>query len=284
MKNMKQLSDFERYVILEKGTEKPFSGKYNNHKEKGIYICKQCQAPLYYSESKFDAGCGWPAFDDEIAGAIKKQPDADGRRTEIICNHCLAHLGHVFYNEGFTDKNTRHCVNSVSMEFLSKYNDLKIEAGIFASGCFWGTQHFFNRASGVIATEVGYIGGHVKNPTYEDVCTSETGHAEAVRVLFDNEKISFDDLVKLFFETHNFSQKNGQGPDIGEQYRSEIFYSFEEQKKIAEKYISFLKEKKHEVATKITAATAFYKAENYHQNYYNKTGGIPYCHAYKKIF
>lgn len=114
----KKLTDFEKYVILEKGTERPFSGELYKTTEKGTYVCKQCGAALYKSEDKFDAQCGWPSFDDEIKGAVRKSTDADGRRTEITCSNCGGHLGHVFYGEGFTDKNTRHCVNSVSMEFI----------------------------------------------------------------------------------------------------------------------------------------------------------------------
>ena len=121
----KKLTDFEKYVILEKGTERPFTGELYKNEEKGTYVCKQCGAVLYKSDTKFDAQCGWPSFDDEIKGAVHKSLDADGRRTEITCANCGGHLGHVFYGEGFTQKNTRHCVNSISMEFIPEKADKK---------------------------------------------------------------------------------------------------------------------------------------------------------------
>jgi methionine-R-sulfoxide reductase len=121
----KKLTDLEKYVILEKGTERPYTGKLYKNDKKGTYVCKQCGAALYKSEAKFDAQCGWPSFDDEIKGAVHKSLDADGRRTEITCANCGGHLGHVFYGEGFTEKNTRHCVNSISMEFIPAEADKK---------------------------------------------------------------------------------------------------------------------------------------------------------------
>jgi peptide methionine sulfoxide reductase msrA/msrB len=161
---------------------------------------------------------------------------------------------------------------------------MNTETAIFASGCFWGTEFYFQKAQGVISTAVGYIGGSTENPTYEQVSTGRTGHAEATQVTYDPSKTSYEEMVKLFYETHDPGQLNRQGPDIGTQYRSEIFYLNEKQKAIAEKLTEQLKSKAHKVVTKITKAGPFYKAENYHQQYYSKGGGSPYCHIYIKKF
>lgn len=158
------------------------------------------------------------------------------------------------------------------------------EKAIFASGCFWGTEFYFQKVDGVISTAPGYIGGDKENPTYREVCTGRTGHAEAVEVIYDPSKTSYRELAKLFFETHDPGQVNRQGPDIGTQYRTEIFYLDDDQKKIAEELIATLKEKNFQVVTKVTPATTFYKAEDYHHQYYTKGGGNPYCHRYIKKF
>lgn len=282
------LTPEEEYVILNKGTEMPWSGEFVNHTEEGTYTCKRCDAPLFESDDKFDSHCGWPSFDDEIEGALKRVPDADGMRTEIICANCGGHLGHVFEGEGFTPKNTRHCVNSVSMNFVpeSQAREPEKEVGraIFAAGCFWGVEHYFKTLEGVKSTQVGYTGGHVKDPSYEEVCSKTTGHAEALEVVYDPDKITFEELARFFFEIHDPTQVDRQGPDVGEQYRSEIFYIDENQKNISEKLIKILEDKGLDIATKLTPATEFYPAENYHQDYYDKTGGVPYCHTYTKRF
>jgi len=277
------LNEFERFVLFEKGTEPPFSGEYTDHFEKGIYVCRNCGIPLYNSSDKFHSGCGWPAFDDEIPGAIKKQLDQDKIRTEILCSYCGAHLGHVFYGEGFTKKNVRHCVNSVSLVFVPEGQKPPIDRMFFAGGCFWGVEHLFKQLEGVLDTRVGYMGGKRKNPTYEQVCTGLTGHYETVEVIFDPKKIDEELLVKYFFEIHDFTQEDGQGPDIGEQYKSVIFYTNERQRQVAERIKDQLSQK-YRVTTQIKKASDFWLAEDYHQDYYAKTGKTPYCHYRRKIF
>jgi len=279
-----KLTPAEDKVIIQKGTERPFSGKYYDFNEEGIYTCKRCDAPLYHSTDKFDAGCGWPSFDAEIPGAVKRIPDKDGRRTEIICANCGAHLGHVFIGENFTAKNTRHCVNSISLNFIPAEATLKTEMAIYAAGCFWGIEHYFKQAPGVLATRVGYTGGHTINPTYKQVCGGRTGHKEALEVTYDPSKTSYEELTKLYFEIHDFTQTDGQGPDRGEQYLSYIFYRNEPQQEIAENLVRLLIQKGFKVATKIEKAGLFYPAEEYHQDYYTKTGKAPYCHFRRKIF
>jgi len=220
------LNPEEKRVILHKGTEAPFTGKYDDFYEDGVYVCKQCGAKLYYSSSKFDAHCGWPAFDDEIKGAVKRTLDPDGYRTEISCANCGAHLGHVFLNEGFTPTNTRHCVNSISMVFIPKKKaktQNKIEKAYFAEGCFWGTEYWMEKQKGVISAVSGYAGGKMANPSYYQVSTGNTGYVETVEVSYNPNIISYEELLKVFFNTHDFTQIDGQGPDIGNQYLSVIF-------------------------------------------------------------
>lgn len=284
----------EARVILHKGTEAPYSGKYVTTKEAGTYYCRQCNAPLYHSDTKFDSGCGWPSFDAEIAGAVRRVPDADGKRTEIVCAACDGHLGHVFEGEGFTAKNTRHCVNSISMVFVpaaqAAQNVAKAEStqspapptaqpavnaearAIFAGGCFWGVEDAFEKLDGVKSVISGYTGGKGANPSYAQVSTGRTGHAEAVEVLYDPQKVSYAQLARLFFEIHDPTQLNRQGPDVGSQYRSAVFYADAEQKRIAEDLIGQLKAKGWNVVTELAPASTFYPAEDYHQDFTRRTG------------
>jgi peptide methionine sulfoxide reductase msrA/msrB len=276
-----KLNPEEERVILHKGTERAFSGKFNLHYEKGLYLCRRCNAPLYHSESKFKSGCGWPSFDDALPNAVKQSPDADGHRVEITCNRCGGHLGHVFTGEQLTAKNVRHCVNSVSMDFLP---DERVGRAYFAGGCFWGVEHLLQQQSGVLGVTSGYMGGHTENPSYREVCTGKTGHAETVEVLFDNSKVDYETLARLFLEIHDPTQLNRQGPDIGDQYRSAIFVADAEQRQIVKKLLDILRGKGLDVVTQIAPAGPFWAAEDYHQDYYNRTGKTPYCHSRVKRF
>ncbi|MEI8143611.1 MAG: peptide-methionine (S)-S-oxide reductase MsrA [Candidatus Berkelbacteria bacterium] len=159
-----------------------------------------------------------------------------------------------------------------------------IKSAVFASGCFWGTQHYFGKTEGVIATTVGYIGGNLANPTYEQVSTGTTDHVEAVKVEYDSTKTNYEKLAKMFFETHDPTQVGGQGPDIGSQYQSKIFYGDEDEHKIATSLIQILEDQGLEIATKVEPLSTFYPAEEYHQDYYSKNGQSPYCHIYRKLF
>lgn len=271
-------------VVQDKGTEHPFTGEYNDFKDTGTYLCRQCGLALFRSQSKFHSGCGWPSFDEEISDHVLRELDADGQRTEILCRRCHAHLGHVFQGEHLTLKNLRHCVNSLSLDFVSNTEVMDTEEAIFAAGCFWGVEYFFKLLPGVLKTVSGYIGGTKNYPSYEEVCSGNTGHFEAIRVVYDPSKIDFKKLTQYFFEIHDPTQNNGQGPDLGEQYLSVIFYYNDEQKNIANTLIEYLKQKGLQIHTQLLPVSIFWPAEAYHQNYYAKTGKHPYCHQYVKRF
>lgn len=284
MNKSKSLPQTALHIIRDKGTEYPFSGSLNDMEELGTYLCRQCGLALFRSHDKFHSGCGWPSFDEEIPHAVSHQLDKDGQRIEILCNRCQAHLGHVFKGEQLTAKNIRYCVNSMSLEFVDDPHVNDTEEAIFAAGCFWGVEALFKKLHGVLKTEVGYTGGHLEKPTYSQVCEGRTGHVEAIRVLYDKAKLAYDDLVKYFFEIHDPTQISGQGPDLGEQYHSVIFYFDDKQKTIAEKYLKELEMRGLKIATKILPVKTFWPAEDYHQDYYTKTGKQPYCHRYTKRF
>lgn len=271
-------------IIKDKGTEQPYAGEYDDFGEKGTYLCRQCGLALFRSATKFHSGCGWPSFDEEIEGAVTRVQDADGMRTEILCARCRAHLGHVFTGEGFTAQNTRHCVNSLSLDFVTNLEVKDTEEAIFAAGCFWGVEYYFQKLAGVLKTEVGYTGGHKHYPTYREICSGATGHYEALRVVYDPTETSYEALTKFFFEIHDPTQPDGQGPDRGQQYLSVIFYYDEEQKKIAQSLTKQLEAKGYRIVTRLLPITPFWRAETDHQDYYNKMGKLPYCHRYEKKF
>jgi len=272
MKNefLKGLTSDELAILKNKETEAPFTGEYNDFFEAGIFICRACKTPLYESNTKFNSGCGWPSFDDEIENAIVRYEDLSvGRvRTEICCAKCVGHLGHVFTGEQITEKDTRHCVNSLSLQFKA-YNNL--EKATFGAGCFWQVEKIFKATTGVYLSSVGYMGGNTENPTYEEVCKGQSNHAEVVHIHFNPDIISYLDLLEIFWNNHNPTTKNRQGLDVGTQYRSVVFFHSEEQMKIVE---SSLKQQsknwKNPIVTQISSAEKFYRAEEYHQNYLNK--------------
>ncbi|HHO42788.1 MAG TPA: bifunctional methionine sulfoxide reductase B/A protein [Epsilonproteobacteria bacterium] len=282
---IKDLTPQEKHILIDKGTEAPFSGALLENKQDGIYRCKLCGSALFESKSKFNSHTGWPSFDDAIPNAVKEIPDKDGRRTEIVCANCGGHLGHVFRGEGFTSKNTRHCVNSLSLSFDKQdVNTSLYKEAYFAGGCFWGVEYYFEKLNGVKEAISGYMGGKTKNPTYREVCNGNTEHLEVVKVVYNPQEIDYASLAKLFFEIHDPTQTNGQGPDIGSQYLSAIFVNDEKEKEVIKKLILQLEEKGYKVATKIFDYSPFYEAEEYHQDYYFKHNKQPYCHTRIKRF
>ncbi len=261
MDKFHRLTSQEEKIIVQKGTEFPGSGKYNQENAQGVYVCKRCDFPLYLSSHKFDSHCGWPSFDDELPDAVLQKKDPDGRRVEILCRRCEGHLGHIFLGEELTSKNIRHCVNSLSLRFLSAKTENGLERIILGAGCFWSVQHELKKIAGVKQGVAGYCGGESVDPTYEEVCSGKTGHTEVVEILFDPKEISLERLLEQFFQMHEPSQK------MKTQYQSIIFYFTPEQKEAAER----LKKKKGAI-TEIRAGMPFYPAEDYHQNYYEKQG------------
>lgn len=280
---MKTLTDFERYVIEEKGTERPFSGEYNQFEAQGVYLCKRCDMALYRSESKFNSHCGWPAFDDEIAGAVKHTPDMDGQRVEITCAGCDGHLGHVFQGEYLTEKNIRHCVNSVSLHFKPIEEvraESRNELATFGAGCFWCIEAIFSELNGVNEVLSGYSGGDADTANYKDVCSGLTGHAEVVQVNFNPEVISFDELLEVFWMNHNPTTLNRQGADSGSQYRSVVFAHDTKQIDSANEMIEKLTLAKlwsDPIVTEIALLEIFHPAENYHHHYFEQNGEASYC-------
>lgn len=274
---LRKLTKEERQVIEEKGTERPFSGEYYKHFDPGLYLCKRCDTPLYRSSDKFDSECGWPSFDDELPGAIKRLPDKDGERTEIQCLSCGAHLGHIFIGEKATPKNIRHCVNSISLVFIPK-DKIGAKSIVLGGGCFWCIEATFLIVPGVLSVTSGYAGGSLENPTYKQVCTGETGHAEVVRIEYFPNLVTLEKLLDIFLMLHDPTSLNRQGSDVGTQYRSIILYSSENQKEIIQ---NFLKNRAasypKSIVTEVKKLNKFYPAEDYHKDYYRKNQSANYC-------
>ena len=272
------LTPSSRRVICDSATERPHSGGYNTPTTQGTYLCRRCGVALFRADSQFASSCGWPSFDDEIIHAVKQLRDPDGQRIEIRCHRCDSHLGHIFTGEYITEKNRRYCVNSVAIDFVENSLVIDTEEAILAGGCFWGVDYYLKQIPGVLKVEVGYCGGIIVNPTYDDVCRGDSGHYEAVRVVFDTAKTTYETVLRRFFEIHDPTQTNGQGPDVGHQYQSAVFYYNQEQRTKAEQLIAELEQKNYAVTTQMIAVQPFWAAEAYHQDYYVKSGKLPYCH------
>lgn len=272
------LTPEEFRVTRLKGTERAHSSEMCSLFEPGKYACVCCGTLLFDANEKFESGTGWPSFTQpatENAIAYHKDISHGMVRVEALCNTCDAHLGHVF-PDGPQPGGLRYCMNAVA---LKKVESSERKA-TFGGGCFWCTEAVFNQLKGVTKVESGYSGGKIANPTYREVCSGLTGHAEVVEVTYNPEEISYADLLRIHLSTHNPTTLNRQGADAGTQYRSVIFYRNEAEKSTAFEVISEIQAVYDEpIVTEVAPLDYFYKAEDYHQDYYANNSQEGYCQA-----
>ena len=267
-------------------TERPFTGKYWNTDEKGTYYCAACGNKLFRSGAKFASSCGWPSFfeqDNKESITFKEDNSFGMKRVEANCGRCNSHLGHLF-DDGPEPTGKRYCMNAISLDFVPdispKNSAINSETITLGGGCYWCVEAVYEKLDGVKSVVSGFSGGKNANPTYEEVCTGRTGHAEVVQITYDKTLTNLDEILQIFFTVHDPTTLNRQGADVGTQYRSVIFYANDQQKKDGQSIIDKLNSEKvygSPIVTTLEPLTQFYKAEEYHQNYYQNNKSQPYC-------
>lgn len=256
------------YILREHGTERPFTSELYEVKDEGVYVCAGCKNPLFSSSAKFNSGTGWPSFFQPY-GYKSLNVSTDNSlgmvRDALTCQRCDGHLGHVF-NDGPKPTGLRYCIDGDGLLFVPKQPALSVAT--FAGGCFWCTETIFERIIGVSEVVAGYSGGDEDNPTYEDTGAGKTGHAEAFQVYYDPYIISYKNLLRVFFASIDPTIVNGQGPDIGTQYRTIAFYHNQDEKALIEEKIAEIsKEYTKPIATQVVPFKKFFEAEAYHQDF-----------------